>query len=51
MTDDNTFGYANYVPFTATSGYSYRAIVYLYAKNSSGGTGTMRETTALLDLR
>lgn len=51
MTDDNTVGYANCVPFTATTGYSYRAIVTLYAKNRSGGTGTMRETTALLDLR
>lgn len=50
MTEDNTYGYANCVPFTATTGYSYRAIVYLYARNSSG-TGTMRETTALLDLR
>ena len=50
MTDDSTASYANCVPFTATTGYSYRAIVYLYARNSSG-TGTMRETTALLDLR
>lgn len=51
MTDDNTVGYANCVPFTATSGYSYRAIVTLYAKNSSGGTGTLRTTTTVLDLR
>lgn len=27
MTKSNTVGYANYVPFTATSGYVYRAIV------------------------
>lgn len=50
MTGTNTGFYANCVPFTATPGYSYRAIVYLYAKNSSG-TGNMRETTAILDLR
>ena len=50
MTTSNTGHYANYVSFTATSGYSYRAIVYLYAKNSSG-EGNMRATTAILDLR
>ena len=50
MTKLSTGSYANYVPFTATSGYSYRAIVTLYARNSSG-TGTMRETTTVLDLR
>lgn len=50
MTKSNTVGYANYVPFTATTGYAYRAIVTLYAKNSSG-TGEMDEVTATLDLR
>ena len=50
MVKSNTFAYANCVPFTATAGYSYRAIVYLYAKNSSG-TGNMREVTEVLDLR
>lgn len=50
MTDTTTTHHVDCVPFTATTGYSYRAIVYLYARNSSG-TGTMRETTALLDLR
>lgn len=50
MTKSSTTSYANCVPFTATTGYSYRAIVYLYARNSSG-TGNMRETTAILDLR
>lgn len=50
MTDDNTFGYANCVPFTATAGYSYRAIVMLYARNSSG-SGYMQEVTEILDLR
>ena len=50
MTDSNTASYANCVPFTATSGYSYRAIVFLYARNSSG-TGSTAETTAVLDLR
>ena len=51
MIDTNTGRHADCVSYTATSGYSYRAIVYLYAKNSSGGTGTMREQTAILDLR
>ena len=50
MTNDNTFSYANCVPFTATAGYSYRAIVMLYARNSSG-SGYMQETTTVLDLR
>ena len=51
MTDTNTAWHMDCVPFTATTGYSYRAIVTLYAKNSSGGTGTLREQTAILDLR
>ena len=50
MTTTNTGHYANCVPFTATAGYSYRAIVDLYAKNSSG-SANMRATTAILDLR
>ena len=50
MTKSNTARYANYVPFTATTGYAYRAIVTLYAKNSSG-YGEMDEYTAVLDLR
>ena len=50
MTRSSTTSYANCVPFTATTGYSYRAIVTLYAKNSSG-TGEMDEVTATLDLR
>lgn len=50
MTGSNTSNYANYVPFTATTGYAYRAIVTLYAKNSSG-TGEMDEVTTVLDLR
>lgn len=50
MTKSNTSMHADCVPFTATSGYAYRAIVTLYAKNSSG-TGEMDETTPLLDLR
>ena len=49
MTRSSTTSYANCVSFTATTGYSYRAIVTLYARNSSG-TGTMREQTAILDL-
>lgn len=50
MTRSSTTSYANCVSFTATTGYYYRAIVTLYARNSSG-TGTMREVTATLDLR
>lgn len=50
MTTSNAFTYINKVPFSATTGYSYRAIVTLYAKNSSG-TGEMNEYTAILDLR
>ena len=50
MTKSNTGKYANYVTYTATTGYSYRAVVTLYAKNSSG-TGEMDETTTVLDLR
>lgn len=50
MTTSNAATYINKVPFSATTGYSYRAIVTLYAKNSSG-TGEMDEYTAILDLR
>ena len=50
MTKSNAFTYANCVPFTATTGYAYRAVVTLYAKNSSG-YGEMDEDTAILDLR
>lgn len=50
MTGSNTVGYANYVPFTATDGYYYRAVVFLYARNSTG-TGNMIETTSVLNLR
>ena len=49
MIATNTGVHANYVSFTATSGYYYRAIVYLYAKNSSG-EGNMREVTATVNL-
>ena len=51
MIRSQTAHHADCVSFTATNGYSYRAIVTLYAKNSSGGTGTMREVTEILDLR
>lgn len=51
MIKTSTVHHDDCVPFTATTGYSYRAIVTLYAKNRSGGTGTMRETTTVLDLR
>ena len=50
MTDTNTARHYGCVPYSATTGYSYRAIVTLYAKNSNG-TGEMNEYTAILDLR
>ena len=50
MVEANTGHHDDCVSFTATAGYSYRAIVMLYARNSSG-SGYMQETTALLDLR
>lgn len=49
-TTSGTGQYANYVTYTAPSGYVYRATVTLYARNGSG-YGEMDETTALLDLR
>ena len=50
MTETNCVRYTNCVTFAATNGYCYRAIVYLYARNSTG-IGSMMETTAVLDLR
>lgn len=50
MTTSNAVTYINCVPFTATSGYYYRAVVTLYAKNSSG-YGEVTEVTATLNLR
>ena len=50
MTIADDFRYTNCVTFAATNGYCYRAIVYLYARNSTG-FGSMMETTAVLDLR
>ena len=50
MVGSNTGSYANYITYYPTSGYAYRAIVTLYAKNSSG-YGEMDEVTATLDLR
>lgn len=49
-TKTTTVEYANYVTYYPADGYAYRAIVTLYAKNSSG-TGEMDEYTAILDLR
>lgn len=49
-TKTTSIGYANYVTYYPTDGYAYRAIVTLYAKNSSG-TGEMDEVTTVLDLR
>ena len=49
-TTSTTASYASYVTYYPASGYAYRAIVTLYAKNSAG-TGEMDEVTATLDLR
>lgn len=49
-TKTTTVEYANYVTYYPANGYAYRAIVTLYAKNSSG-TGEMDEVTEILDLR
>lgn len=49
-TTTTSIGYANYVTYYPASGYAYRAIVTLYAKNSAG-TGEMDEVTETLDLR
>ena len=49
-TTSGTRNYANYVTYYPADGYAYRAIVTLYARNSSG-TGEMDEVTATLDLR
>lgn len=49
-TTTTTVSYANYVTYYPADGYAYRAIVTLYAKNSSG-TGEMDEVTEILDLR
>ena len=50
MVEANTGHHDDCVSFTATAGYSYRAIVMLYARNSYG-SGYMQEQTAILDLR
>lgn len=49
-TTSGTGDYMNYVTYNATSGYAYRAVVELYAKNSTG-SAYMTEVTATLDLR
>ena len=36
MTDDNTVAHDDYVSYTGTAGYYYRAKVTFYAKNGSG---------------
>lgn len=45
-----TVGYTNYVPYYPADGYAYRAVVELYAKNSTG-SAYMTEVTDVLDLR
>lgn len=36
MTTTNDYEYQNYVTYTGTSGYYYRAKIWFYAKNSNG---------------
>ena len=49
-TTSTTAHYANYVTYYPADGYAYRAVVTLYAKNSSG-SAEMTEVTEVLDLR
>ena len=49
-TTSETCWYTNYVTYYPADGYAYRAVVELYARNSTG-SAYMTETTALLDLR
>lgn len=49
-TTTGTGWYTNYVTYYPADGYAYRAIVELYAKNSTG-SAYMTEVTATLDLR
>ena len=49
-TTTGTGCYVNYVTYNATTGYAYRAVVQLYAKNSTG-SAYMTEVTDVLDLR
>ena len=49
-TTSGTIHYANYVTYYPADGYAYRAIVELYAKNSTG-SAYMTEVTDVLDLR
>lgn len=49
-TTSTTARYANYVTYYPADGYAYRAVVTLYAKNSSG-SAEMTEVTEVLDLR
>ena len=49
-TTSTTASYASYVTYYPTTGYAYRAIVTLYAKEGSN-IGEMDEVTTVLDLR
>lgn len=49
-TTSGTGWYANYVTYYPADGYAYRAVVELYAKNSTG-SAYMTEVTTVLDLR
>ena len=49
LVKSNALSYASCVSYTGTVGYYYRAIITLYAKNSSG-SAEMVEYTAILQL-
>lgn len=49
MTTKNAYEYQNYVTYTGTSGYYYRAKIWFYAKNSTG-TGEYSYTTGSIKL-
>lgn len=50
MICSNTVQHDSYVTYTGTKGYYYRAVITLYAKDSSG-TGIMTETTSKIQLQ
>ena len=49
MTGNNTADYQNYVSYTGTSGYYYRAKIWFYARNSNG-TAEYSYTTGSIKL-
>lgn len=47
---ENTSMHMDYILYTATSGYYYRAYMKFYAKNSSGGSGVVYAYTDVVKL-